>query len=509
MRRAAFVFALVAALAVVAPTASWAGTTILTHGFALLATEPPPWIFSMGRTILAAAGDPSDCGTVSEQTPVGTMFLYDPVTGAWNSECGSATPNGEILLVFNWTRESDGLNLGGTQDYAEAAGDALCAALRDPDLPAAFDGENLLAADVHFIGHSRGAVVNSDCVERLAAANVAVDHVTSLDPHPVDGSLDYPLDSVGWGDSTPAVHANVGFSDNYWRADGGGIGAADFDGMSAASDVDLDLEDAIEGFGDLDPPLEHTEVHAWYYGTIDLTANDDAAGTDIDNELFTDWWDDGGVPARDATGFFYSAIVGGIRPPTVPGAIPAHDVFEIYNGDFETVNTVIAPIGIGYAGWSHHGGDKSGAFVPWSSADPPPGSAYYLTLFAGSDNRALTHNRMFVDAGTTDIELSARVFASSSNDRLRLFLNDGVSDHQIADVALTTTTTWEDVAHAIPSALTGKTQTLWLEIDGGGDGVEAIVGVDNLRFAPEPESSTLIGFGIAGLLLIGRGRSRP
>ncbi|MFQ5416493.1 MAG: hypothetical protein ACE5FL_05510 [Myxococcota bacterium] len=507
MRRAVLVLALVASLGVAAPTPSRAGTTILTHGFALLATQPPSWIFSMGRAILAAAGDPSGCGAIGGQAPLGTMFLYDPATGGWNLECGSTAPNGEMVLVFNWTRESDGINLGGTQGYAEAAADALCAALRDPVLPAAFAGQDLLAADVHFIGHSRGAVVNSDCVERLAAADVAVDHVTTLDPHPVDGSLDFPLGSVDWGDATPTVFTNVGFDDNYWRADNGGIGALDFDGMSVVGDIDLDLGNAIEGFGDLDPPLEHTEVHAWYHGTIDLTANDDGAGTNIDNELFTNWWGSG-VPARDSAGFFHSAIVGGTRPAPVSGTAPAHDVFEIYNGDFEIVDTVTEPIGVGYAGWIHHGGDKSGTLIPWESADPPPGSTYYLTLFAGSNNRALTHNRMFVDGATTDIELSTRVFTSSPNDRFRLFLTDGVSDHQIADVTLTATTPWTGVSFTVPTSITGKTHALRLEIDGGGDGVEAVVDIDNLRFAPEPSGSLLIGTGIAGLLLIGRRRIR-
>ena len=148
------------------------------------------------------------------------MFSYSPEFGTWDFDCGSATPNGEIALVFDWAEESDSADTGGTQGFAEAAADALYAALRDPWLPGNFEGLDLLAGDVHFVGHSRGTVVNSDCVERLAAAEIAVEHVTTLDPHPVDGTLDNPLGPLDWGDRAPITWTNVDFADNYWRADG-------------------------------------------------------------------------------------------------------------------------------------------------------------------------------------------------------------------------------------------------------------------------------------------------
>jgi hypothetical protein len=496
--------------ALAAPCPSTAGTTIIGHGFAPLTSEPPAWTLTMARAILAAAGDPSDCGAIATEAPVGTVFTYRPDSGEWQHHCGSAIPNGEIVLVFNWSQESDGLNLGGTQGYAEAAADALYAALRDPQLPSAFAGEDLLAPDVHFIGHSRGAVVDSDCAERLAAAGIAVDQVTTLDSHSGDGTLDYPLDAADWGDRAPVTWTNVGFADNYWRADGGGIPwASDFDGMPLGSDVDLDLGDAIEGFPDVDPVFEHTEVHAWYHGTIDLTANDDGNGTAIDAEPFTQWYADGGIPARHLTGFYHAAIRQGTRPPPAAGTDPSHSPFSIYNGDFEIVNTAAPKIGIGFAGWLYHGGDKAGVLVPWSSADPPPGSTYYLTLFAGADNRSLTHNRLYVDDAVAGIELDRRVALPSPNDRFKITLVDGVADTPVADVPLPAATAWETLSFPIPAENAGRTYAVRFEIDGGGDGVESIVDVDSLRFVPEPESRLLLGSGIAGLLLLGRRRAKP
>jgi hypothetical protein len=499
-----------AALATMAaPGPLRAGTTIITHGFAPLSTDPPGWTFTLARAILAAAGDPSDCGAVVGETPAGTVFTYQPDSGAWQFECGSSTAAGEIVLVFNWSRESDGLNVGGTQGYAEAAADALYAALRDPVLPAAFAGEDLLAPEVHFIGHSRGAVVNSDCAERLAAAGIAVDQVTSLDPHPADGTLDYPLDFVDWGDRAPVIWTNVSFADNYWRADGGGFpAAADFDGILVGADVDLDLGGAIEGFLDVDPVFEHIEVHAWYHATVDLAATDDGDGTAIDNEPFTQWFGDGGVPARNATGFYYSAIRGGARPAPGSGVDPAWSPLEIYNGDFEIVNDDIEHLGIGYAGWLYHGGDKAGTLVPWSSLDPPPGSSYYLTLFGNGDQRSLTHNRVYVDDAVGAIEIDRRVALPSSNDRLRITLADGAGEFAVADVPLLAATAWETVAYPIPAANAGGTYAIRLEIDGGGDGVESIVDVDELHFVPEPGSPLLLGVGIGALFLLGRSRAK-
>ncbi|MBW2290417.1 MAG: hypothetical protein JRG90_21720, partial [Deltaproteobacteria bacterium] len=191
-----------------------AGTTIITHGFALVSSEPPNWTLTLGRALLRADGDASHCGDDVGETPLGSIFSYLPATGEWQLECGSATPNGEIVMVFDWSQESDGLNIGGTQGFAEAAADALYAALRDPQLPAAFAGIDPLAAPVHFIGHSRGAVVNSDCVERLATVGIPVDQVTTLDPHPVDGTLDFPLDLADWLDRSPITWNNVAFADN-------------------------------------------------------------------------------------------------------------------------------------------------------------------------------------------------------------------------------------------------------------------------------------------------------
>jgi hypothetical protein len=50
------------------------------------------------------------------------------------------------------------------------------------------------------------------------------------------------------------------------------------------------------------------------------------------------------------------------------------------------------------------------------------------------------------------------------------------------------------------------THTLRLAIDGGGDGVEAVVDLDDLHFVPEPHGAFLLAAGGAGLFGLARRR---
>ena len=141
---------------------------------------------------------------------------------------------------------------------------------------------------MHFMGHSRGTCVNSEIVQRLALDGIAVDQVTTLDPHPVDGTLDEPFFNFDWGDPTPRHWSNVAFADNYWRADGGGFNAFDFDGIPLPDTFDTMLdEDALEccAYG-----FSHSDVHLWYHGTVDTSPNPCDGEMCITNTMRSTWW---------------------------------------------------------------------------------------------------------------------------------------------------------------------------------------------------------------------------
>jgi hypothetical protein len=124
----------------------------------------------------------------------------------------------------------------------------------------------------------------------------------------------------------------------------------------------------------------------------------------------------------------------------------------------------------------------------------------------GSSNESLTHNRLYVDESVGAIELKRRIAFASANDRLQIVLSDGISDEVLADVDLLATTSWEIVSFDIPAQRVGLTQTLRFAIDGGGDGVEAVVDLDDLRFVPEPHGAWLLAAGSAGLFGLARRR---
>lgn len=136
------------------------GTTIITHGFILGGTPPlqdTNWPYKMGIDIIARGGGQ------------GCIQTYRKSTGDFVTVFGNCQ-SGEKVLIYDWAKESE-VNMEG---YSEAAGDALFAALMK---------RKGTLGGLHFIGHSRGTVVNTECVLRLLTVGLEVDHVTNLDPH--------------------------------------------------------------------------------------------------------------------------------------------------------------------------------------------------------------------------------------------------------------------------------------------------------------------------------------
>ncbi len=438
------------------------GTTIITHGFQL-GGAPMPWMHSMAYAIekRAAGGTPMK----------GTILVYQPSTGNWSWLAGTYNSGAEIILLFDWTTESDALNQGGTMGFAEAAADALYAALRDPQLPGALEGHDLLANGVHFIGHSRGTVVNSECVERLAKAGIQVEQLTTLDPHPVNGSL--PPTGFNWGDPNPQTWSTIGWADNYWRADGS---PTDFNGMLITGAYNVNLGPVIESTPTqmADPLFEHVVVRAWYHGTIDLNAAFDYLnGTPIHRAT---WYSNDG----EDEGYYYSEIGGGSgsRPADGGRVTPVYSPLSIYNGNFEIVDLVLT--GVGHAGWRYHGGNMSGS-TAWASASPPSGSTYYLSLNSASPSR--THNRLYVDSSVRGIKFDFRVTGASENDQLKVILLEptGATGYEMA-IDVTNTGSWRTGRYAIPKARRGHAYRLRFTIvDAAPTGLQ--VDLDNISWS--------------------------
>jgi YD repeat-containing protein len=167
------------------------GVTVLTHGFQFgfsIGDEPfqqPEAFMDLGEAIAEAAGG-------------GIVLSYNKNDGTWkdveNDVVGpGAVAMGEhLVLVADWNKESDISDSG----FSEAAADALFASI--VQLNEQLDNA-IFASPLHFIGHSRGTVVNSEIIQRLGTYYPDVEdiHMTTLDPHDFEQkSLDVPIKTI-------------------------------------------------------------------------------------------------------------------------------------------------------------------------------------------------------------------------------------------------------------------------------------------------------------------------
>jgi pimeloyl-ACP methyl ester carboxylesterase len=280
------------------------GVTLITHGFN---SGVDDWVSAMADAIAARSGQTSDQPRYRvEVTDPG----HDggPLSVVNTSRSGPAPTDysGEtdIVILLDWSDVAGKLSFGvgyyrSTVDVAAAVAEKLLAPNFLVDLLTP-----LAELPFHLIGHSRGASLVGELAKDLGEQGVWVDQVTTLDPHPVDGVREPWLFNYDFGDAPMTSWENVVFWDNYWRTAGSSL--LDFTGESIANVYDLQLNETVLSSGGY--PLEHSDVHLWYHGTIDTspTASD---GSYI---VPTSWY--GGVhPARDATGFYYSRLANGTR----------------------------------------------------------------------------------------------------------------------------------------------------------------------------------------------------
>ena len=443
------------------------GVTVITHGF--FPVGVPDWAVSMGEAIL----DRADGDSTSRST--GTLLVHDTSDSVWKSpESVSAWDDSsddpwkstfgigeEIVLIYDWTSESNDPDNG----WLEAAADNLFATLMQP-LPnnagqyGDLAGMNMFqladldmdeALDFHFIGHSRGAVLNTLVTQRFASyfPNYTIDQVTSLDPHPAD-SLSY--DDPWHNTRVMPTLTNVDFADNYYRADLLYELDGDFNGIPASGSVSTDLSARLDrGLGLRDfqdgipfdptgltcrvaippdsivaiPPdsngycTEHSDTHLWYHGTIAPETPLSDGGATISSQTREDWYTDN---KGENEGYVLSRIAGRNGREAVPGKIAVGEDLEfptlstVFNGSFRYQSL----FGDQIPGWERHGGV--------SDAVVESGAARLGYEFLGSAKlptySRLTHNPLFIPASGEALVFDYRVTGTSNSDKLKVYIGD-------------------------------------------------------------------------------------
>lgn len=312
------------------PSTKAAGVTIITHGFGGSVTG---WISGMASQITNYPGFPGINSTIYTITLTtdGTDIYYQ-----WSRVAGGTptnTDSGEIIVLLDWSQMagsanplSSDYNIS-TYNVAQAASWVLMQTNSIADL----GGHALVEFPIHMIGHSRGGSLITEISRLLGTNGLWVDHLTTLDPHPLnnDGNFELlmPTDA-----SAQNTYANVLFHDNYWQ----NLGILlDPDGEAVNGAYNRQLQNISGGYDNVGSfSAYHSNVHLWYHGTLDF--DNPATDGDSSNPLITtterqSWWTSYESYGTNA-GFIYSLIGHGDRTSLVePEGVGYQSIRDGYN----------------------------------------------------------------------------------------------------------------------------------------------------------------------------------
>ncbi len=287
------------------PREMLSGVTIITHGYQPTSSDRPGWLDTMADAIVERAGDDTavyalriDRSGPGGKAQVKSFNLLAGLPPSMNS-------NGETVIMLDWA-DASGL-VGSYTNTAKIA--ELVTPYLTNAIPTQGIFHPLAESPIHLIGHSRGASVVSQLAGRLGVQGIWVDQVTTLDPHPVSP------------DPFSALASNVVFADNYYQEDDWFTY-----GYSVTGSFEADLTLVVP---------DHSQIHAYYHGTIDIDAVNDGDNTGLifgPIAIKSSWYSHA-VPLtgpRDAIGYHYSRIGGGSRFDGVVSA-GLHPLFGLSN----------------------------------------------------------------------------------------------------------------------------------------------------------------------------------
>lgn len=460
-------------------------TTVIIHGFSFnLPFLRPDWIWTMAEAI-------------ARRTGAAAYTLRD---GEIKEEPDRSVAGGaDRVVVMDWITESDFATLG----FSEGAGDALAALLLEGALEGKWRLDNL-----HFIGHSRGTIVASECIQRLNAwtssagklpPNLSIDtniHFTTLDAHPWDNlqgdhvadlftAEDYRVNhlinpTIIAGQPADAVVCwkNVGYADNYWHR-GAGLNGLE---QITAGPYRLDLSETMQNYHG----MSHSNVHAWYHGTVDYAAEKDGDGAEID--IDNTWYPN---QQRTTLGYNFSKTVAGNMATiaTQPGStIPfSEDLYFdqelIFNGDFDFgFNRSNVSLGQRVPGWHFHGGGGGGNVNDEGAAG---GKNYHLVL--NRNDASLKHNFFLIPHDASRIYFAYRTHLSSVNDELVVRVAD---EEERIPLGSSSDSYWWNFIDV--TEMRGTVQTLEFAIDAGGLGIDSEVWIDEVGFERRASLSLVV-----------------
>ena len=308
-----------------------AGVTIITHGYS---GNVAGWVSGMAAQIPNYPGFPGTNATTYQLTLTtdGTSIFYQ-----WTRATGGSPTNsdsGEIIIKLDWSQMAGGRAPYNISTYRVAA--AASSILLQTNTIADLGGHALAEWSLHLIGHSRGGSLVSEMSRILGTNGVWVDHLTTLDPHPLnnDGNSEFFTSVVDA--SAKNAYANVLFDDNYWQKNNSFFGL-DPSGESVNGAYDRQLNNLPGGYNNVSSVSpNHSNMHLWYHGTVQLVTPASDTEATITSSERTNWW----VPYEQRgtnAGFYYSLIGGGDRTSMdIPLGLPGDpEIRDGYNQNWD------------------------------------------------------------------------------------------------------------------------------------------------------------------------------
>lgn len=295
-RRTVAIVALLAGLWLGAAARSRAGVTLITHG---LNGNVNGWVTGMATNVPVHPGFRGtnfSCYNMTFVPAGGGGFTLSATRTAGVAATNSAS--GAVIIKLDWS----GLADGDSYDTFQVAS-AVLPALLSTNFISELGGHALAEFPLHLIGHSRGGSLWCEVSRLLGTNGIWVDHLSTLDPHPLNDP-DFPFDGFLYDavDAPANTYENVLFHDNYWQNINSLVRGKAVAGAYVRRLTNLDGANSAP----------HSDVHLWYHGTINTNTPTSDTEATIQAAQRTAWW--AAYETRGArAGFIYSLIGGADR----------------------------------------------------------------------------------------------------------------------------------------------------------------------------------------------------